>query len=341
MHSRTFHAVLLATVLAAACSSTPKGIRRLPRAYEIDAASAGAAAEQGDWLLAASRWYEIYLRDDAEAVRAGVETARSLVAARQIRSAREFLETAIVEHRDQSELLEAYANVLVLSGFRRAAEPYFERAIDLDPDRRSAMLALARVQVELKHFTSASEWLQRRLDLGASDAETWSLLASARRGQGRPLEAFAAHEKAFELGEARADRLVFAATAFLELPGDERTPLRAASAERWLRRALELEPREPLHFEALGRLREATGQIDAALECYRAALAVAPAHVRSGLRLAELLAGRGERAAASAVLEALLPLVPDAELAEPVRERLRALHAADQATDDAPRPRER
>lgn len=325
-----FRSLFLCLVsFAAACSSSPKGIRRLPDAYTIDAAMAHAASDAADWELAASSWYEIYLRNESDAVVAGVETARALVAQRQIRSAREFLKRALVEHPGQPDLLESYANVLVTSGFRRAAELVYQQALDLDPNRLSAMLSLGRVRLELKLYSASAELLERRIRLGGRDAETWCLLACARRGMERPLDAFVAHQEAFDLGEMVGDRLVFAASAYFELPKDERTRERAEAARAWLRRAITIDSRHASAFEMLGRLEEELGETEQALTSYRAAVAVQPKDELASLRLATLLRKSGDSAAAVRVLEAWLELETDPRLRKPMLKRLEALKADD------------
>jgi tetratricopeptide (TPR) repeat protein len=243
-------------VALGACASTPKGIRRLPSPYEIDEAAANAAEQRGDWELAASSWYEIYVRGGDGSVAALVRTARALVELRELTSARKLVEQGLRDHPDDPDLLETLGQVLVRTGFRRAAEPYLERALDLDPDRLSVLLELGRVRHELRLPTSAAALFERRIALGGGDRETWYRLARARLDMGRTEDALAAFERAIELGEDRPDRLAFAASAYFELPEAVRDAARAERARGWLERALRDDPGNAQAAALLERLRE-------------------------------------------------------------------------------------
>jgi tetratricopeptide (TPR) repeat protein len=317
--------VWVLVLAVASCSAPPRGIRRLPDAYAISATDAQAATAAGDHELAASSWYEIYLRDDADGARAALGVAESLLAQGLLRSPREFLEEAMVRHPDRPELLELHANVLALAGFRRAAESEYARAIDLDPDRLTALQALARVRLELGLRSAAATLLERCIALGADDLETWCLLASAKRGQGAVGEAFALYERIFARFQVDALRLAHAASAFYELERGERTELRAQVAESWLRRAIELAPNLPEPYIALGGLRDARGQREPALACYQAALAVAPADARAAALVARALVAASDVAGARRVLADAIEVQSSSETRAELRRRLEEL----------------
>jgi len=303
----------LCVALASCVASDPTGIRRAPEPQKVDLASARAASRAGDWKLAASSWYELYLRDDEGSPMACVEAARALCALEDLISAKNLLDLGLKRHPNDPDLLEMQGNVLVEAGFRRAAEPFYERAIDVDPRRLSALLALARARVDLNLEASAVPLLERRISLGGGDAETWLLLARAQRAAGNHPRSLEAYDRAFELGESRPDRLVYAASAYFDADEQDRAGLGPGRVVRWLERAVELDPQATRAHELLGRLAEDRGDLDAALERYRRAHETDPSDRTSLRRLARLYAKRGALAQALEFADKLIALEKDSE----------------------------
>ena len=120
--------VLALLLAAAACAPTQPTIRRAVDPKLVDPVKARAATAAGNWQLAASYWYELYLRNDEGSPLACVEAARALVALDDPASAKSLLDEGLKRYPDHPDLLEMTGNVLVAAGFRRAAEPYFEAA---------------------------------------------------------------------------------------------------------------------------------------------------------------------------------------------------------------------
>ena len=309
-----FHTVLvLACALAAACGSSRRGIRRHPEPQRVTLDSARAATKAEQWSLAASSWYEIYLKGGELAPAACVEAASALTELGDPVSARKLLDDGFRRYPERLELLEAQADVLERSGFRRAAEPYLERVLERDPQRLSTLLTLARLRVELSLEDKALPLLERRIALGGEDAETWRLLARAQRKAGRYPEALAAYSKAFERGESDPDLLLFAASLFVEASAEERGECTSDEAHAWLRRAVELDPQLALAHEYLGRLCEERGEPSAAIECYARALELEPGRTDLALRLGRLHIAAGDRQRAAELAEHALTLETDPE----------------------------
>jgi tetratricopeptide (TPR) repeat protein len=287
-------APFLVAFLLGACSADGTGIRRVPEPQRVTEASARAAEEKGDWGLAASSWYELYLRGGDDAPTACVQAVKALCKQDEYDMAQKLVETALERDPKQVEYHECYANVLMRAGFRRAAEPHLERALELDPGRISALFSLAKLRLDLGLEAGATPLLERRIALGGGDAETWVLLARARRAAGQYPGCVEAYRRAFELGENDPSRLAFAASLYFELPEDQRGGLDAALCERWLRRAVEVSPSHvDAHF-LLGLLQEREGRNEDAIASYRRALESDPAARKTLKQLAELYRRLGE-----------------------------------------------
>ena len=304
----TLFLVLLAALAACACGSERSGVRRMAKPQSADVAMARRAALEGNWELAASAWYEIYLRNGEEAPMACVEAARALVELEDTTSARNLLDQGLKQFPWHPDLLEMQGNVLVRAGFRRAAEPYYQQALQYAPERASTLLALARVRVDLGLEEAALPLLEKRVALGGGDAETWLLIARARRAQGSWLAALQAYAKSFELGESRSDRLVYGASLYLELSEEERSQFDANIVEGWLLRACEVDPQSTAVHGTFGEFLELRGDLERAQRCYTRAVECDPAHLPSLRRLGKLMRKRGDLAGAAALAERALKL---------------------------------
>ncbi len=278
-----------------ACASDDLGVRRMAEPQKASPGLARTAAEGGDWNQSASVWYELALLGGDGAPAAYVQCALALCSAGAPANAERLLERALETRPYQIELLEGLADVMLRSGFRRAAEPHLERVLELDPDRIATLLKLARLRLELGLEVGAAPLLERRIALGGGDAETWVLLARARRAVGNAAGAVEAYEHALELGESDPGRLLHAAALYFEFPEDARGTLDAALAERWIARAIELDPSSVEGHFLLGVLHESEQRVDAAGAEYRRALELDRNAPKVLKRIAELYRRSGER----------------------------------------------
>lgn len=296
---RSIVAWFAASVLVACSSGPRRGVRRHPEPQRVTLQSARAASQSEQWLLAASSWYEIYLLGGDEAPMACIEAARALAELNDLPSARNLLDQGFERYPERLELLEAQAELLEQAGFRRAAEPYLERALASNPDRLSTLLFLARLRVELSLEDKALPLLERRVKLGAADALTWRLIARAQRKAGRTAQALDAYAKAFEYGENEPDRLVHAASLFVDSEPAERGASDTATVRTWLQRACELDPQLLVAFELLGRVCVLANDSAGATAAYERALELNPERTDLALRAGRLhrSAGDLERAA--------------------------------------------
>lgn len=307
-------ALTLAVALVAACASTNRtGLRRHPDPKRATVANARAATRSEQWSLAASFWYEIYLAGGDEAPNACVEAARALSRLGDLASARGLLDDGFKRYPQHLELLEAHAEVLVDAGFRRAAEPYLERALQRNPDQLSSLLALAQLRVDLSLEDRALPLLERRVELGGADAQTWRLIARAERKAGRSAQALAAYAKAFAYGENDPDRLVYAASLFVEIEPAKRGDIAPEAIRDWLLRAVELDPQLTAGHELLARWRLEFGDVDGAIASFERALELRPERNDIALRLGRLHRKQQDPASAARLAEHALRTEKDPE----------------------------
>ncbi|MBM3989759.1 MAG: tetratricopeptide repeat protein [Planctomycetes bacterium] len=312
--------LVLAAIALVACASDDLGVRRMAEPRKASPTLARAAGERGDWSASASVWYELGERGGEGAAAAYVECAMALCEAGSPANAQRLLERALETAPDQIELREGLAEVMLRSGFRRAAEPHLERVLELDPNRVATLLALARLRFELGLELGAAPLLERRIALGGGDAQTWVLLARARRDAGDCAGAVTAYEHALALGESDAARLLHAATMYFEFPAAERGALDAPLAERWIARALALDPTSVDGHFLLGLLHEGEQRLDEAGAEYRRALELDLNATKVLRRIAEFYRRRGDRelalAAGGRYVEVLRRSGDDVEAAE-------------------------
>ena len=84
-----------------------------------------------------------------------------------------------------------------------------------------------------------------------------------------------------------------------------------AAAEKWYRRALEVDPSSGPAELGLGRVYSSRGELDAALGCYRRALQISPDAPEARAEMATILIKQGELAKAVDELEGLVRAHPD------------------------------
>jgi tetratricopeptide (TPR) repeat protein len=208
-------------------------------------------------------------------------------------SARGVVELGLRRDPGHPDLLEMQGNVLARLGFRRAAEASYQDALEVDPDRRETLLELARVQLDLDRAGAALEPLERRIELGASDPETFVLYGRALTICGRYPEAFSAFDRAFVLGLDEPRCLVAGAALYLD-PGLRNDPDANERAVHWLLRAVYRDPQLTTAHYYLGLLHEDAGRDGQALMRYRRAAESDPSHAPSLYRMAVLYAKAGE-----------------------------------------------
>jgi tetratricopeptide (TPR) repeat protein len=200
---------------------------------------------------------------------------------------------------------ETYAKVAILArtrlGDRDLARQYFLKVLEGRPDDGAALDALEEIDEAAGDARGLLETLKRKTELASSpDARLWLLMRQAEICEGR-IDDIPAAIDAYEQVLEAADK----AEAY---DGLERL---YTKAERWgdlaalYERKLERKAGSEVSTQfALGKVRmEKLGDTEAALESFRAALAVDGAHAPSIAALSALMAGGEWQAKAAEILE--------------------------------------
>lgn len=298
-----------------------------------DPVAAEHAAAVGNWREAADRWYAVYLADAGKNPRAIVETSRALLKLGDAESANNMIDLGLENRPDDVELLETKADILVAMGFRRPAERYYQRAVEQQPRRASALLGLGRARVELGLDSAAVAPLETYLEEKGGSFQAHSLLARAMKGAKDPAGAFVAWTKAFEF--PGADVQDFLTAASLGLDGDVRRahPDAPKVCRTWLDRALAIDPQcSPAHFQ-LGVLSEELGAYDQAIQHYRDAIEKDPECLVALTNLAVLYSGRQDEPHTREMVQRALQFERDTDRR---RALLKLLESFDRKPDDKP-----
>ena len=179
----------------------------------------------------------------SEEARSALEDARNRCDRGDLRGALEHLDAAVERHPDEAGLLEARGCVMARMGFSRAAEKEFQRAAGMRPGASGPWWALGFVRLELGLPRAAGEALRSAHALGERDPELLVLLARVARLEGDVETAVESYAQALARDpSADADRLVEAATLFLEDELNDPTRRWVALAVGWLDRAEDVHP---------------------------------------------------------------------------------------------------
>ncbi|HEX9050693.1 MAG TPA: tetratricopeptide repeat protein, partial [Anaeromyxobacter sp.] len=226
----------------------------------------------------------------------------------------------------------AYARVLAASGDTAAGAARLQRAAESLGESALLAAGLAELQLGARAWEKAEAAASRAVRLEPREVSHRVLLARARIGRGRYVEALAATDgldgRAVRIQRAIARfRLGQYASARDELEKTAKDGKMPAEAAVWyglvdvatgkaaralplLERLAESGSPPPLAHVALGRALDATGKPEAAEQAYRDAMAREPAAPEAPLALGELLVARGRPQDAIPPLERAAKLDP-------------------------------
>lgn len=312
MNTRWTGALLggLALASVAACST---GRPSPVRPGEPDAKAAAAATQRGDWRAAAERWWAVWLASPEGDARACAEAAHALIELGDAESADNLLDQGLALFPKDANLFEWKSRSLEKLGFRRAAEEYQQRALELEPSRASALLGLGRLRVDLGLETSAVGPLRQFVTQTGGDMASYSLLARALRGSGDASGSYQAWRRAFELGQPKVEELLSASSLALDPDVRGAHPEAPATSRGWLERALTLDPMcTRAHFQ-LGLLSHELGAYEQATEHYRRAVETDPGCLMAITNLAILHSGAGDEVGTRNMVGRALELEKDAD----------------------------
>ena len=207
-------------------------------------------------------------------------------------------------------LYELHGRVLEETGWRRAAEAAYVKALELQPGLVFSLAGLGRVRLQLGLETAAISPLQRLVELDPTP-EYLLLLTQAARSAGDAVVAYDAYLHLFDLTRGTLGELMDAGSLGL-LPGLR--DVRRASApvcEAWITRALEIDPQCTQALILLATYRTLAGDEEAAAEHLTRARETDPACLEAILDLAELQLRRAEFEAARGLLDRASELAED------------------------------
>jgi Flp pilus assembly protein TadD len=168
-----------------------------------------------------------------------------------------------------SAALTNLGNVLRRQGRATEAESLYRRAIERDPRAAEPWINLGNLAVDRADLGEAETCFRRALVLAPEDPAARYNLAKALEGQRRFVEAIAEYEA---LTRERPEVGAF----FNDLGAARILAGEPETAERDLRRAIELRPDWEVPRYNLGLALEARGRVEEAQEAYRESLEIAP-----------------------------------------------------------------
>jgi tetratricopeptide (TPR) repeat protein len=231
-----------------------------------------------------------------------------MIALGDIEGARSLLGFGMERYPRDGDLHELNGNALERLGFRRAAESSYLRALAVEADRQSTLLALGRLRLELDLHAAALSAFKRRISLGAADPETFFLAGEAWRGCGHYSKAFAAYQQALACDDASAQDLVRAASLYEHPVARVEQTHSAQLCRTWLERAVERDPQDTYAHYLLGVICEDSGEIELARAAYARSVETDPSCLRSLNALARFLFDQEDFPAARDVASRALKL---------------------------------
>ncbi|MCA9600261.1 MAG: DUF3857 domain-containing protein [Myxococcales bacterium] len=205
--------------------------------------------------------------------------------------------------RPNVDVLLAQADLELSSPNWRAAVPYLDRALAIDPDNVDAMQARVQLNNDAGLKRTALAALERAVDRNPRSVNLLNMLATQLRALGRDTEAAVAEDRYASL---RFDDRTFL-NAQIDLAVARRNK---QAAERWVSRLLAADPDSQWAHGVAARAYRALGQPDRSIAAYREALNLAPEDVGTLRALADLYGELGKRDEQLSLLRNILKIRP-------------------------------
>ena len=244
---------------------------RTPKAPPVDDPwnAAVQASEGEEWTKAAYYWNEVLSGPEGDNAEAYREAAFALRKMGDSERAAEVLQRGLDAEPNNPDLLELKAESLVDLGFRRSAEAYYERCLEQDPNRISALCGLGKLRLALDREMAATKPLQRAYDLGCDDPLLFEHLARAYHNSGEPIRAW--HLFIDRMGRApqpSPDLVAEAAVIALDPRLLAKHPDATAVALVWLESSMREHPEHTVVFFQHGVLSESLENHEDAIASY-------------------------------------------------------------------------
>lgn len=281
--------IALAAMSLAACKAR-SGAPKVPPVD--DPFRAAVQASQGEeWAKAAYYWNEVFVSANGKDTQACREAARALRHMGDAESASAMLQRGLDAEPNNPDLLELKAESLVVLGFRRSAEAYYERCLENDPNRISALCALGKLRLALDREAAAAIPLQRAYDLGCDDPVLFEHLALAYHNSGQPIRAWTLFtDRMGREPRPGPDLVAEAAMISLEPALLLKHPDATAVALVWLELCMKEHPEHTVIFFQHGVLSESLDNFEDAIASYRHAANTDPDFLPALTNLALLFA---------------------------------------------------
>jgi cellulose synthase operon protein C len=211
----------------------------------------------------------------------------------------------------KKKALRALADLALATGDNEAANTYFKKFLDLDPnnaqlwlERGDAMLAAGKRDIALESYAAAEKLL------GSDPAKRVEVVArrgQALQGMGKPDEAVAEYRRAIKLAPKGYYLEVELTARIIEIYRDKQAlpQLLAQYEKEWPEGS-----RGHFEWNTLGRLYEETGSQDKAITALKKAVAKSPFELETQRRLIQLLENSGRDDEALAQYEAVVRAAP-------------------------------
>jgi tetratricopeptide (TPR) repeat protein len=320
-----------------AASLAEQALARSPGDPGLLLAKAAALEASAKADEAAAIYREAAARDPA-AFEPRLSLGRIALARGDLERARAELAAAVEKGPREPAPHAALGQLAVAEGDAAAASRAFQAALALDPEYAPAEIGLAKLALARGDAATARVRLERALAADPRNAEghvahgilLWkdSDLAGAEKAFQAAVELQPRNGEAlWRLGAVKLERGEDLDGAVQRLAAASNENPRQAEPRQWLgrallrkgetpgaiaqlRKAVELEPGNPVHHVHLGAALERSGSPAEAVEAYRAAAAADPKHVDAHERLALLYAGNGRFEEAAAAYEKAISAAP-------------------------------
>lgn len=242
---------------------------------------------------------------DGIEVHQAIMAAQSEIGAGNEPAAESLLLQVLARDPDVIDANQMVGNIKAQRGDHAAAIPFFQKALEIDPEHEASLFGLATAYRRLGRNEEALVGFRRLLEINPTDSKTVLATADMLVERGALAEAGELMRRTVESGESVPPMLYDKYGEILVLEG------RPGKAEEWFRRAAEANDELAQPLFNLGVLREEEGRIPEAVELYEQTLERSPEHFQALFNLGRLYGRMGDIDRQVELYEAALAANPD------------------------------